>query len=79
LSGNVIDNVNNQGPGDDTVYGNPAANAICSLGGSDTVRGGGGDDFIHVQDQSGDDFVYCGDGNDTAHVDGGDAISLDCE
>jgi Ca2+-binding RTX toxin-like protein len=83
-SANGIDNVRNLSSnellGDDTIFGNSGPNEIYSLGGQDTIDAGGGDDFIHVQDQSGGDEVDCGDGTDTVAFDNSDLINfVDCE
>ncbi len=75
-SGNVIDNVIDTSTGNDTVDENAAGNFILSHEGTDTVSGGGGDDFIDVQDQSGGDHVSCGDGTDTVAIDDTDLVNI---
>ena len=91
--GDAIDNVYGFGRGGDTITGNDKANLLAGFGGYDAVRGGGGDDYIRVDDGSGGDVVSCGeDGegvedNDVVYRDPpdpetgdpGDDIAADCE
>jgi hypothetical protein len=74
------------GAGADTLTGNAGVNALTGGGGNDTIEGlagtdvydaGAGDDRLRAQD-SVRDTGTCGDGNDTAEVDGVDEISS-CE
>lgn len=85
----IIDGVQNQGTGYDTIIGNDASNRIQSVGfdfdlgtvsgGADTVRALGGDDFLNVEDEVGDDTVDCGEGSDKVNYDIGDDINANCE
>ncbi len=84
-SGNVINDVNNQGTGDDTITGNDAGNRIQSIGfdpqtgiynsgGADTILAGGGSDVINVDDGFSGDSVDCGEGIDTVSYNTGDTL-----
>jgi Ca2+-binding RTX toxin-like protein len=78
-SGNVIDNVFNDGGGNDEITGNDVANYILSREGADMVDAGPGDDRIYVSDGTGDDTVNCGEGSDTVeNSDPGDELA-NCE
>jgi hypothetical protein len=87
--GSVVDDVQNQGTGYDTIIGNNATNTIQSVGfdpnvgtisgGVDAVRALGGDDSVNVDDGVGDDAVDCGEGSDTVRFDAGDDVSANCE
>jgi hypothetical protein len=82
-SDNVVDRTTG-GEGDDTIYGNAAANHIHAMGdysgwpsGDDTIFAGGGDDTIWVRDLDGNtegDRVDCGEGTDTVHYERGDVV-----
>jgi len=73
------DNVNGYGSGDD-LFGGAGADVIVGGGGDDAMHGKAGDDEMRAaSDDSGGDFVDCGDGNDQAWVDPGDAVDPDCE
>ena len=86
-SGNVIDSTTG-GQGDDTIYGNAAANNIFAAGsyanspsGDDTIFVGEGDDIIWVTDYDGNtrgDRVDCGGGIDTVSYEKGDKV-IHCE
>ncbi len=85
-SGDVVDKAAG-GWGDDTIYGNDAANYIyagavfVTAVGDDTVFAGGGDDTIWVTDldeNTRGDRVDCGEGNDTVRYDRGDVVK-NCE
>lgn len=80
-SGNVIDNVSNRSPGNDSIVGNSVTNWIISSGGNDTISTGGGDDFIEVQDGAAGDSVDCGEDagdDDAVFYDTGDTLT-NCE
>lgn len=85
-SGNVIDDVFNNGAGYDNIRGNDAGNKIQSIGNYETgtsgsvelVRAEGGDDIIYVADSVGDDTVDCGEGSDRVTYDNGDEL-IGCE
>lgn len=74
----------NEGQGDDVILGNNAANFIQSEnfgqadGGADKVYAMGGGDLVAVADNAGDDFVDCGEGNDRVLYNPGDTFR-NCE
>jgi hypothetical protein len=78
--GNAIMNAEAYSSGDDTIYGNGAANHLTAgNGGSDIIYAAEGDDFIEVNDGTGGDFVDCGENagdNDTVKYDGPTQFSL---
>jgi Ca2+-binding RTX toxin-like protein len=77
--GNVIMNAEAYGSGDDTIYGNGAANHLTGAGGTDTINAAEGDDFIEVNDGAGGDTVDCGENagdNDTVKYDGPTMFAL---
>ena len=77
------------GRGNDVLIGSRGANTLIGGGGRDRLRGMGGNDFlsgganndrIDARDGAGFvDRVLCGDGQDTALVDGGDIVDSGCE
>jgi hypothetical protein len=69
LSGNSLANGLYGGDGNDTLDGGP---------GQDVLAGDAGDDVLQAQDGQAD-RVTCGDGGDTAVVDGADTVAADCE
>lgn len=80
-SGNVVDNVVSDSPGEDTIDGNPSTNNIFVRGGANEIFAGGGNDLIDVRDTAGGgdpdgDFVDCGEGNDTVVRHGPTTTSL---
>jgi Ca2+-binding RTX toxin-like protein len=68
--------------GDDTITGTERADDIFDEAGpitrtgadTDALSGGGGGDFLFVEDGDGDDTVTCGGGNDTVFFDEGDTL-----
>lgn len=78
--GNAVDRVYSEGRGDDTIYGNAAANGITTHGGVDQVFAGAGSDSINVADGAGGDRVNCGNDAvpDTVVSDTGDVTSANC-
>jgi Ca2+-binding RTX toxin-like protein len=75
---NAIDGVYVGSITDDTVDGNAAANTIVANVGADsddTIRAGGGNDWISVLDSAGGDAVDCRDGVDQVFFDTGDTIT----
>ncbi len=81
--GDVIEDVINYGTGDDTIYGDDAANTIISLQGvdNDTIYGGEGNEYIDVFDGGGGDYVNCGENardRDFVRRDSGDRV-VNCE
>ena len=77
--GNAIMNAEVYSSGDDTIYGNGAANHLTGVGGNDAIYAAEGDDFIEVNDGAGGDFVDCGENagdNDTVEYDGPTPTSL---
>lgn len=51
-SNNAIDRVYSESKGDDTIYGNSAANGLITRGGDDDVHAGAGNDYIDVRDNA---------------------------
>jgi Ca2+-binding RTX toxin-like protein len=81
--GNAINQVSG-GSGDDRITGNLVANFVNAGPGADTVFGGGGDDYVRVNDGSSGDVVDCGEDvfgsdRDTVYFDAGDQIADNCE
>ena len=82
--GDVIDSVFASNSGDDLNEGNGRANMLAGFGGTDTLRGGSGDDYLRVDDRAGgtswraSDTVYRNPPNpDTGFP--GDTVADDCE
>lgn len=83
-SGNVVDNVVSDSPGNDTIEGNPSTNNIFVRGGANEIFAGGGNDLIDARDTAGGgdpdgDFVDCGDGIDTVFYDSPGDTVFNCE
>jgi hypothetical protein len=74
-SGNVIDDVFNNGAGYDSIRGNDAGNKIQSIGNYETGTSGS---VELVRAEGGDDTVDCGEGSDRVTYDNGDEL-IGCE
>jgi len=68
--GDVINDVINEGSGNDIIFADDRWNHLFSHRGSDQVRGEGGNDTIDVQDAGlSSDLVDCGPGTDRVYAD----------
>jgi Ca2+-binding RTX toxin-like protein len=65
------------GPGTNVLVGGAGGDTLDGAAGVDTVQAGEGEDTIEARDGAVDQ-IDCGDGQDTAHVDGNDALTS-CE
>jgi len=79
LTGDGLANILTGGDGADTITGNKGADTLDGGKGADVLTGGAGVDLLKAEDSAKDTTIDCSSGKDTAAVDAGLDVAVNCE